>query len=178
MRGKSEYPTTHADQHAPDGSDPLTGFIRYDFENVGDWLYVETTDHGGPNDYGINFVASDPIVFTSASFIDWSSEGGTIDTGSGGFGINAGGVTVTSNGPISLDSTTGDDISLITSGTGKVNIEPHGDCNIDPAGNCEVHLAPGKTFTVFDHLGNPKVRWTEATSDLHIPTGGTIVADL
>ncbi len=44
MRAKSEYPTRHADQHNPDGSDPIAGMIRYDVENVGDWLSIETTD--------------------------------------------------------------------------------------------------------------------------------------
>ncbi len=48
------------------------------------------------------------------------------------------------------------------------------------AGETKVILQPGAggVFEVWDHNGNPKIRWTEGTVDLHIPTGGTIVADL
>lgn len=40
MRAKSEYPTRHADQHEPEGSDALTRAIWYEYHNVGDWLDV------------------------------------------------------------------------------------------------------------------------------------------
>ena len=42
----------------------------------------------------------------------------------------------------------------------------------------EVDLRAGLTFTLKDSSGNPKIRWTEGTLDLHIPAGGTVVADL
>ncbi len=47
MRGKSEYPTQHGDQHSQVGSDPLvydfSGFIRYLVENSGEWLQIAIT---------------------------------------------------------------------------------------------------------------------------------------
>ncbi len=40
----------HGRSHLPQGSDPLdwSGFIRYVFNNIGKWLYVETTDDVPP----------------------------------------------------------------------------------------------------------------------------------
>ncbi len=47
MRGKSEYPTQHGDQHSQVGSDPLvydfSAFIRYLVENSGEWLQIAIT---------------------------------------------------------------------------------------------------------------------------------------
>ncbi len=47
MRGKSEYPTQHGDQHLLDGSDPIafdwSQFIRYLVENSGEWLQIAIT---------------------------------------------------------------------------------------------------------------------------------------
>ncbi len=45
-------------------------------------------------------------------------------------------------------------------------------------GNFEVKLDAGQTLTIKDHLGNPKVQFTEGSPNLHIPTGGTVIADL
>ncbi len=142
------------------------------------WQF-DTGDSGAPfavtNDGGflvdtagdVQINGESSLDLWSAGAIDWFSNGGTINTDPGGFGINASGVTVTSNGPVSLESTTGDDVSLITSGTGKVNIEPHGDCNIDPTGNCEVHLAPGKASATYNHLASPLLSIQEDSTTVH-----------
>ncbi len=39
-------------------------------------------------------------------------------------------------------------------------------------------LGAGEVFELRDSSNNPKIRWTEGTNDLHIPTGGNVVADL
>ncbi len=41
-----------------------------------------------------------------------------------------------------------------------------------------VFLNAAATFTVYNHLGNPILRMTEGSPDLHIQTGGNLVADL
>ncbi len=90
MRAKSEYPTRHGDQHAPDGSDPITGIGGLQFnegtygpENVGDWLDVSTTGLN-PNPTPANAVSSDDagILFTVGDTRDFvvSAEGQTLFT--------------------------------------------------------------------------------------------------
>ncbi len=66
MRGKSEYPARHGDQHAPDGSDPIAGIgggLQYNVvdvygpHNIGDWLNVATTAAPDGEHYGMLFQA-------------------------------------------------------------------------------------------------------------------------
>lgn len=76
-----------------------------------------------------------------------------------------------------FDVTAGTTMTFQT-GSGGISITPAAELSMAPGGSVEVVLTAAQTFTLKDHLGNPKVQWTEGTTDLHIPTGGTIVADL
>ncbi len=263
MRGKSEYPAVHAGQHAPDGSDPIPGldrFIRYDFENVGDWLYVETTEDAGsgPNGWGQEFIdsggsgfhfdttgvwqldADGRIIVNGGERIDVSSVndlnlniGGGLDadiTGAfeanafqfdfdtadsnswlydSGWGLNFGQTGATglifNDGFLQFQTEdyfnmfADDYINLVTFAfhgghAGDINISPAGQLYITPGngfagvigggvqwnvfGDVDIQLQAGDTFVLRDHSNNPKIQWTEGTNDLHIPTGGVVVADL
>ncbi len=71
MRGKSEYPTRHADQHEPEGSDALARAIWFNYLNVGptvgSWLDVETNglnpNHVAGLGQAFRFVADDGDIF-------------------------------------------------------------------------------------------------------------------
>ncbi len=39
-------------------------------------------------------------------------------------------------------------------------------------------MSAGQNLTVLDHLSSPILQMTEGTTDLHIPTGGNVIADL
>ncbi len=146
MRGKSEYPTTHGDQHAADGSDPIPGIgvaLHWGTNVATDTTYLDL-DFGTGGGWNVE---------SRGGGLNWSFEGGgwTLDTGDGGlvWDLGLGGWSM---------SLVGISWSL--------------------AGDFDLTLAAGKTFTVRDHLNAVKIRWTEGTNDLHIPTGGTVVADL
>ncbi len=195
MRAKSEYPIRHADQHNPDGSDPLFGFIRYQTENIGDWLYIETTDDDTLTDgygmklnlsSGLEILAPAPngsIVFNTGgqfqvTMLDWNMIGTgsqVIDfSGQAGFAANqqdyGGSWTVRADGLASM---------LDMDNSGDINITPANDFLANPVGgDVNLRIPTGKTFTVLSHTGFPQIQWTEGDIDVHIPSGGTIVADL
>ncbi len=160
MRGKSEYPPLHAGQHAPDGSDPLTGFIRYDFENVGAYLHVTAT---GPSPFGsvLSLYSQGDLSFGSESSMVFDSTNGA----GGNMALVGNGVTITSQD--------GEAMVLTADGVGaSITIKSNDD-------GVQIHIGGvGSQFSVFDSSGNPKLQWTDGTTALHIPTGGTIVADL
>ncbi len=107
---------------------------------------------------GVDIQSGDDMTLRAVSFIDWYSDGGTINADPGGFGINAGGITLTSvdggsialnaDTAISLDATTG---ILLSAGT---------DIQIQPTTTAGVNLPNGGTFVVKDHLGSPLVTYT------------------
>ncbi len=205
MRGKSEYPTTHGDQHTTDGSDPipgLDGFIRYDYENVGSWLFIEVTTDGSDLPSlpmpGVTGKANWLIPHTTGGFgpeVVWSL--GNFDTrnswgsGDGAFWVE-GMIELHAYGSGGFRNWTIDDLGWLMSLTNGAYLEATVDDNghfefntsvgdmrwhLDSTG-LDTSFGVGRTFTLKDHNGNPKIRWTEGTADLHIPTGGTIVADL
>ncbi len=278
MRAKSEYPTRHGDQHNPDGSDPLSGFIRYDFENVGDWLDVAATGIGpsgyvdffdvnaadnqeNTNDavswpfggFGIKATYSGDGATLTGQTIEVSAgeasslvgqylkvdssggPGGTIigqqvdlTVGDAMFGAASYGEIVGGDGSsvisyninasvsgssgaarvINASATATDDSEATgaqlsasavdadgvggrftgtTSGTGDAygllanalaggSGTPYGIWS--DAGHIHLRLDTGQTFTIVDASGNPKLQWTEGSPNLHIASGGTVIADL
>lgn len=42
----------------------------------------------------------------------------------------------------------------------------------------EIYLASGDTFTIYNFNGDPIFQMTDGSPDIHIPTGGSIIADL
>ncbi len=162
MRAKSEYPIRHGDQHLGDGSDPIPGlgdFIRYHFANLGDYLHIRATGPT-PSANVIQIDSEGDIGITAESSIVIDSTNGTGDNiALIGIGVN-------------VDSINGESITLTGDGAGaRVLITSNDD-------DVVIQVGAGSTFTVKDSSGNPKLRWTEGTNDLHIPTGGTIVSDL
>ncbi len=250
MRAKSEYPIRHADQHMPDGSDPMPKVpIYYDFLNVGDWLSVEVTDGGGLLSRAMGWYAGP----TSYHDMEWKCFDGTLtgdmllspynfdvqaqqmnfstldsDVGGGGGGIALQAQTTITlvatqpgSGNILFDTqgqfyATMNDWNMIGTGsqvidfsgqTGGANqqdydgswtvradglastldMDTSGDINITPAndflanpvaGDVNIQVPTGKTFTIKNHTGFPQIQWTEGDTDVHIPSGGNIVADL
>ena len=63
-------------------------------------------------------------------------------------------------------------------GNGPSYISIQDDFSITANGFLKLQVGTGKVFEVRDHLGATKIRWTEGTNDLHIPTGGTVIANL
>ncbi len=204
MRGKSEYPTTHADQHMPDGSDPLPKIpIFYDYSNVGDWLYVEGTEDD-PNSTPVGTVPLMPGAVGVLNFNVPNYNGASIamalgtsavknswPSGDGAFWVE-GMIELHAYGSGGFRNWTIDDLGWLMSLTNGAYLEATVDDNghfefntsvgdmswhLDSSG-LDTSFGVGRTFTLKDHNGNPKIRWTEGTADLHIPTGGTIVADL
>jgi hypothetical protein len=67
-----------------------------------------------------------------------------------------------------------------TSATGDTVVNPGEDLVVNvPAGNkVKVKLAAGAEFELLNSTNNPILQMTEGSSDLHIPTGGSVIADL
>ncbi len=129
--------------------------------------------------YNFNVQAQSMVFSTLASAI-----------GAAGFGItmsadqniliespNAYGVTIESpGGPVVLR---GDAVQIVdTAGVGAL-IQPNGPLLLQSFDDdVQIRAGTGQKVTILDNAGNAKIQWTEGTNDLHIPTGGTIVADL
>lgn len=135
--------------------------IEYDKENVGDWLHVETTGSSG-----VGAMVFDALTGEIRFFAD--------DSLNGAFRVNA---------PfIRLDTTNG---SFRILDTGETFMDMAGDANWNfseitiSAGPITFVISnAGTVFEIQDHLGAAKWRWTEGTTVLHGPTGGSIVFDL
>ncbi len=177
-------------QRKPTG--PASGFIRYDFLNVGDWLDIETTG-ADADGYGISLrpsgafhlVCGDEIRLEDAHGLTIQSNGILMNTADGGgwiVGLGADGNWSFSTNQVSptqghvdwsvagyFDAHMGEYCSLDSDGDFTISSD---------SGDVIIGCASGQTFEIRDSSGNPKIRWTEGTNDLHIPTGGTIVADL
>ena len=127
--------------------------------------------------------------FGSGITIDSAAGGIDILSGGGGLTINSdgGGLDVLSGGGGLLLNTTGGAGGTMelrawdgSNNGAKMLLNP-GTASVVQLlidGDLEIQIAPGTKFTLLDHSGNPKVQWTEGAADLHIPTGGTVVADL
>ncbi len=193
MRAKSEYPTRHADQHRPDGSDPLNA-IYYNVHNIGEWLSIETTGVDTDTGVAIELHASGQISIdsdTDSIYLNALDSGGdlwaqvgqdihliagadffinvdnalTVNADSGDLEFSTDGQIVAGGGLLLQGST------FVDTGAGNTALR------VAPS-TVRVLLATGATFEVQDHLGAAKIQWTEGTTVLHIPTGGTVVADL
>jgi len=103
------------------GSATTTGFIRYKFVNVGDWLVVETTAAGpfGPGIYLQSSSGMQTFVLSGDYFVNTSNGLIDLDTGGGNFiAATAGGTMTlsTGGGNMTLDSGfSGETMSLVTS---------------------------------------------------------------
>ncbi len=204
MRAKSEYPIRHADQHNPDGSDALFGFIRYDFENVGDWLYVRATTFVDPdlnrgvlgapsvilddtsgNGIGLyagvgDFDVPNVELLLSDSFMQYTLRNGAFD-----LGYTKGGqiLRYSGGGPITFYTTDGElngagDFSVIT--TGSLD-DVAGDILLDASGGDDeggVTFKYGTNTTLDIYNGNTRVMQFQADGTIHIQTGATIIANL
>lgn len=168
----------HGRRHGPGGSDPLVpGAIVYDFENVGDWLYVTTTGAGGPNGNGIEFEADSAAMFLHTS---GNTGDGTIDIAALNLSPNGGGspdgsdVNVTAS--LDFNLLAGQDINIRTDasgdypGTGRdvnvnaardINTNADGDVNIDAGGNITMPTLPisdpGLSGALWNDSGTVKV---------------------
>ncbi len=108
-----------------------TGEIRYDTVNVGDWLYVETTGHGGPDSKGIEFQDS------AGRGISLLSDGGTIliqkPTGPGhtapDFDANLDGMLLQGTGDMAVQS----DANLTLTGSGDTSVGAGGALSLSGA---------------------------------------------
>ncbi len=151
----------HGRSHLENGSDPIPGigdFIRYDFENVGDWLYIKATGQGGPLNRNMGF------EFTGlAGGVEWHSTDGSVDFDlifdNYSFNLQCQSIDLTTVDPNS--SSTGP--FTITLGRGMAINLPFG-------GSYD--------FVVNDGASPRLVISQDGTGDIHIPTGGNIIADL
>ncbi len=161
----------HGRSHRHNGSDPIATFIEYDVENVGDWLYVETTDSGGPENYGVAFVDN----IGQSAFFEIRSKGGgiTID----GIGsdypdfeafLSNYQVTVHS-GPASINAD--GNVSLVSDADGSFSAD--GSLTLTSNGVTDLNCATSPlTITV-----GSKVFRFQGDGNLHIPTGASVIAD-
>ncbi len=177
----------HGRSHKHNGSDPIGNFIEYDVVNVGDWLYIKTTGSGGPigrsmafqlgpdggRDLEINAtdgIVSADILFNPYQF-DVTAQSINFSTGDGSFEVDPGRDAV-------FNMLATHTFSIASSTGSTFVVDNDHDITSSPAQDFVVQLLAGQTFTLLDSSSNPKIQWTEGTNDLHIPTGGTIVADL
>ncbi len=188
----------HGRSHRHNGSDPIRTFIEYDVLNVGDWLYIKTTSddtltdgNGAKFDFGhgLLVLANDPglgnIEFdTQGQFKvecnDFSITGTDIgsleidfsgqDAGDFNFEDYNGAWKIRAFGLAS---------SIDMDNSGDIILTPAGDLLVNPvSGDVNIQIPAGKTVTIKSHTGFPQIQWTEGDADVHIPTGGTIIADL
>ncbi len=174
MRAKAEYPTIHAAQHMPDGSDPMPKVaIYYDFLNSGDWLDVDATSFGGSGTHGIRLSTSgsntfSDIVIESAHAMSLLSNSGVMTIqGTDSVQISVGGA----GGPLTLDTNAGNIVLSMNDhpGTGAT-------LEIDD-GAVAVKLAVGAAVTI-KNSSSAKVFEVRDDGTVHIKTGQTIIADL
>ncbi len=182
----------HGRSHKATGADPIPGLITYDTLNVGDWLYIKTTGSGGPLGRGVTF------EFAPGG-VEFHSTDGVVDfdllMDSYDFTLAVQNITLSTIDPASsstgiFEINLGRDLNINMPSTGVYalrvkdglsevfEINRVGDINVSPIADLVIALAAGQKFTVLDSTNAPKLQWTEGTADLHIPTGGTVVADL
>ncbi len=156
MRAKAEYPTRHADQHDPDGSDPLSGkYIKYDFQNVGNWLWIQASTSSDAT-YAIVLQTVGSDTFASIQ-LDSSQS-----------------IYLSSAVETRIEAATNLDLQ----GTEGVTVgSASGEIDVNPGTNLVVSLLVGGKLRVRDHLGNAIFEVREDAT-IHIKTGQTIVADL
>lgn len=179
------------------------GFIRYEFDNEDGWLHVGSTGFGGPENRGIALASDTDIYLAVSDGFDTGSvllNPNTLDVSL------VGSVTlVTAGGDVTVDAGTGGDVAISTDGiggmelatengnlqlrvigSGNMSFDAGDDLNIDAVGHVAVNSddnislslnTPGKTLTVFDSSANPIFRIDE-NGDVHIKSGGSILADL
>ncbi len=141
----------HGRSHRHNGSDPIGTFIKLKWPDTG------------------AFIAQDN---SSSNFISMTG-GATGDlqliSGSGGFNFQT--IGQAEIGAEHFDfNASGTGFNVIAAGAFTVRAD-------DGGVQLTIHKA-GDTFTVKNHSGNAKIQWTEGDADLHIPSGGTIIADL
>ncbi len=134
----------------------------------------------GGSDYGY-LQGGDLLRYSGGgNIIFYTTDGGI--AGAGDFNVYTNGSSDNVAGDIFLDASGGDDAGTfeVDAGSGITLKTYNGTIDMQALGTSAVsiRIGNGATFTILDHNGNPKIRWTEGTNDLHIPTSGTIVADL
>lgn len=133
---KSEYPPRHADQHLPDGSDPLPGFgdgIRFNYDNEGGFLYVRFNASLDIDTF------PDPADSLSVGG-DW---GGVIEDASGD-GLLIGSTVL---------------LKLLSLGNMAIGADGSLFIRVGDDSSLEI-INAGKTFTINDSASNPIVTWT------------------
>ncbi len=164
----------HGRSHRHAGSDPIGTFIEYDVLNVGDWLSVEVTGGGGVLGRGFSWYAGPD----SYHDMEWKCFDGSL-TGDMllspyNFDVQAQQMNFST-----LDSDVGGGGgSLALNAQTDLTMVALDDVTLTAGGQMDLRIGAAQTYTIKDSTGSPKIQWTEGTNDLHIPTGGTIVADL
>lgn len=107
----SNKPVIHGRDHRPGGSDPVfdTDGIRFDFDNVGDWLDVHTTGADGSS-HGIrlrNTGTSDLLLESGGSSLSMDNGGNVTLLAVANIGIDNTGTTWLDAGAFSLAAATG-----------------------------------------------------------------------
>ncbi len=170
-----------------------TGFIKFDTDpQTGDWLLVTTTGSDPATGNSI-YLIGPSVEIDAPDFFNVDARGGT-----GTIFLEAGGLfhekadghmLVTSNGSYTLNADSGDiefgtDSQILSGGEMLVQADTNA---VLASGGSAVSVSPtkvvvivpsGGTLEVQDHLHATKWRWTEGTTVLHGPTGGSIVFDL
>lgn len=72
----------------------------------------------------------------------------------------------------------GSTTTLLLKALGDMGMAVVGTLAIAADGPITIRLGAGQTLTVLDNSNNPLFRVADGSADLHIPTGGNVVADL
>lgn len=125
-------------------------------------------------------------VFTGLEFATANS-GTWLDVTTTSSDISGVGFTLSASAGWQLEESGGSQV-LGLSGAVNVKIGSGGSFNagngpdtwllVSEDGAVSVNLGAGKAFTVFNNAGSPILQMTDGSPDLHIPTGGSVVADL
>lgn len=108
----------HGRRHSPGGSDPISGFIAFDTENVGGWLDITANDQDSDT-YGIQLVdaSAGGIVIKSD---DGAGAGGPVLVFSANNDVN---VKTDNSGDINIETLESGDINLYTNGGNNITID-------------------------------------------------------
>lgn len=82
----------HGRRHSPGGTDPVTGFIGFNIDNIGGWLHIETNDVDG-DALAIKFVSNggDTYWYPSGLGQDQNGEWWLYGDGGSSIGVYSGG---------------------------------------------------------------------------------------
>ncbi len=158
--------------------------LQYEVQpQPGGWFYGTTTNAvSSPNDYGWDFEdnSNKGWRFGGTTAGQFLVAGGylTLQAFSNSISSN---IFIQENLTVDVEGTTGLTFKSGGSGAAYRFQDTGGNTYLyvtNDGSATEMQLAAGGTFTLRDHLGNPILQMTEGSPDLHIPAGGTVVADL